>query len=199
MVRAILAGNKTQTRRVIEPQPLPEMRSEDLVSVAPRTVWRRRLTEEVSVSSDVRCRFGATGDRLWVRETMIREPAESFWRYAADRTLVLVDGDDASATSASVAWAHHKNGLHCPSIHMPRWASRLTLRLTDVRVQGVQEISAEDAAAEGHPTMHLGAEVDADAARDWFSDLWDSINAKRGYSWANNPWVWALTFEVERG
>jgi len=73
---------------------------------------------------------------------------------------------------------------------MPRWASRITLELTDVRVQRLQEISAEDAVAEG-----CSALPDNGIALSRFTDLWNSINEKRGYGWGVNPWVWALTFK----
>lgn len=80
------------------------------------------------------------------------------------------------------------------SIHMPRWASRLTLRLTDVRVERVQDISKVDATAEG---FEKEAALPIDP-RDWFRNSWDSLNAKHGYGWDANPWVWVLVFEVIR-
>src|SRR5690606_25280581 len=79
-----------------------------------------------------------------------------------------------------------------PSIHMPRWASRLTLEVTGIRVERLQNITPADARAEGHPhvpgTERYPQGVHDEAARDWFMDLWDDINAKRGHSWESNPW-----------
>src|SRR3546814_8799302 len=85
-----------------------------------------------------------------------------------------------------------------PARHMPRWASRLTLEVTDVRVQRVQEITADDAEAEGIGQAYLGqrAIYGQHAATFYFHELWDSLNAKRGYGWDANPWIAALTFTV---
>ena len=84
-----------------------------------------------------------------------------------------------------------------PSIHMPRWASRLTLRVTDIRAERVQDISDADVLAEGiFPYMHKRG--DARTLHGDFARLWDSINAERGYGWDVNPWVWAISFEVIR-
>lgn len=89
-----------------------------------------------------------------------------------------------------------------PSIHMPRWASRLTLEITDVRVERVQDISEKDAWSEGAPSVEGEYPSNNDAswefARDWFADLWDSINNKPGKAWADNPWVWVILFNVHQ-
>ncbi len=95
-------------------------------------------------------------------------------------------------------------GKNVPSIHMPRWASRLTLRVTDVRVQRVQDISQEDAISEGLEWVDRTWGVKGFAPswcavpKESFKVLWDSLNAKRGYGWDINPWVAVLTFEVEK-
>ena len=90
-----------------------------------------------------------------------------------------------------------------PSIHMPRWASRITLVVTNVKVERVQDTSSTDARLEGHPRLSVdpnySQEAHDDAAHDWFMDLWDSLNAKRGFGWSVNPWVVAITFVVFRG
>lgn len=173
MVRAILDGRKTQTRRVLKPQP---------------------------VNSFLECRLRyAPGDRLWVREAVCWVSARG-WKYRADQE----DLSDYEADGERGRWR--------PSIHMPRSASRLTLTVTDVRVQRVQEISEADAVAEGierlksgrgyyDPTQSHGAVSlghFCSKAKAAFSLLWDSINASRGYSWDANPWVVALTFDVEK-
>jgi hypothetical protein len=176
MVRAILAGTKTQTRRAIK-RPERYERIRDCAFCCP---------------------YGLPGDRLWVRERimlppditprMLREGADTWPRcvYLADGwwfgrkrdlgTLSVADYDEEAERSLwrELAWRS------VPCIHMPRWASRITLELTDVRVERLQEISQADVIAEGIPTQ-------TDYRR-----LWDSINGAG--SWDANPWVWALTF-----
>jgi hypothetical protein len=131
--------------------------------------------------------YGQPGDLLWVRET---------WGEKVDvGTLYKADG--GVYATGGVVWK--------PSIHMRRSDSRLTLRVTAVRVQRVQEITEEDAIAEGitgpHMVGYRAFRVPEDSkprysrAEAAFEVLWDSINAKRDYSWDSNPWVWALTFE----
>jgi hypothetical protein len=184
MVRAILEGRKTQTRRVIVPQP-GGMEDD-----------RRRL----SVESDA-LRKGRPGDLLWVRESFWMDQSGGVWVYRAG-TLNVPNPD----------WPPSNCGGHgVPSIHMPRWASRLTLRITSVIVHKIQQIGDDEIMAEGIIAHDKGGEPRIGrimyAAREgnhceWeltgraaFARLWDSINAKRGYSWESNPWVWAITFE----
>jgi hypothetical protein len=154
------------------------------------------------------CPYGRPGDLLWVRETWFNPD------YAAGKEPIACAGMTYyRATDDPSEWPWR------PSIHMPRWASRLILRLTEVRVQRVQEISEEDAIAEGivshdkggkervgrvmfasRPGDHNEWEL---SARDAFARAWDAINAKpvrindsvRRDSWEDNPWVWALSFE----
>ena len=176
MVRAILDGRKTQTRRVMKPQPSP----------ADVFVGDHGL----GMGPQFRCSYGQPGEHLWVRETMRGEysPARNRYRVA------YRDGGQTTWGNADAEWCGAQDWYTIagtsrqatrwkPSIHMPRWASRLTLEITEVRVQRVQEISEEDAVAEG-------VDIWAD-----FRPLWDSINAKRGFGWDANPWVWALTFK----
>jgi hypothetical protein len=183
MIRALLDGRKTQTRRILKPQPL------------------MGYTPDVTASKGVRF---AKGDRLWVRETLraTRSRARTHsdrdgWAYDADDAAVELDPHDARI-SAMIAWAHHKEGDTCVSIHMPRWASRLTLTVTDVRVERLQAISEEDAAAEGAREAY-GEPFYADSSltdRRRFNLIWETINGAG--SWAKNEWVVALTFSVER-
>ena len=138
-------------------------------------------------------RYRSQGSRLWVRETWLpckhgcydpwplsrkapQSPQEAFIQYRADL------GDDLD-------YAGHWR----PSIFLPRWASRIMLEIIDVRVQRVQEISEGDAIAEGFRPCADGNPGNG-GVFDWYRELWDSINAKRGYQWSSNPWVWALTF-----
>jgi len=169
MVRAILDGRKTQTRRVVK---LPVSEIGKMVKY--RGDWV--LPCEWSP-------YGKSGDRLWVRET--------WWQWGGTEKRISYRAD----TLPSFA----PNGGFRPSIFMPRWASRITLEVVDVRVERLQDISEDDAKAEG--VMASGGWNADDTEycvgyRTAFSRLWDSINAKRGYSWATNPWVWAVEFKV---
>jgi hypothetical protein len=175
MVRAILEGRKTQTRRVVDkffPRMGPDGRP--------------------STRGPAGCRFGRTGDLLWVRET---------WNRVYDCPS-LPCCEDGEGTHARIVYrATEPNGVagYCrsfederdatwrPSIFMPREASRLTLEVTDVREERLQDISEEDAKAEGC------ADVRYRSPREEYSDLWDSLNAKRA-PWASNPWVWVVCF-----
>lgn len=178
MVRAILEGRKTQTRRLLKPQP-PEDVGELVVDFYHPTIVVKDEEQPGERTFGVfsadgewaqKCPYGAPGDRLWVRET---------WRE------VQSDTSTSLYYRADEEW-HEKAGWR-PSIHMPRWASRITLEATDVRVQRLQDISEEDAKAEGADDIRYRT------AKECFSDLWDSIHGDG--AWAANPWVWAITFK----
>jgi hypothetical protein len=206
MVRAILDGKKTQTRRILKG------------STECKGPYNPAYMEAHKGDKGWRdiCPHGKVGDRLWVRETHMIEsnfnidsnegyppPFKDgrpinwvtdhqygdYWEqchYAAsDEKPELCRDDDGL-----LGWR--------PSIHMPRWASRITLEVTDVRVQRLRDISHDDAIAEGFGS-HLSVPDDkAPHGRTWgrlgFSQLWDSINGKT-HPWESNPWVWALTFK----
>jgi hypothetical protein len=126
-----------------------------------------------------RCPYGAPGDLLWVRET---------WAGHAS-------GVDYAADFAAVS--RPQAGPWRPSIHMPRWASRITLRITDIRVERLQDISEDDARAEGAEpctsTGWHGQNIVVMTARELFAELWNKINGPG--AWNENPWVWAISFE----
>ena len=176
MVRAILDGRKTQTRRIIKPQPPPEYYENNEKGYAQS--HHRNWTV---------CPYGQPKDRLWVRENIRWHKEGTPTRYGADGCPVMRDGE-------SVAWIFNEG--HMPSIHMPRWASRITLEITDVRVERLIEISGEDLEAEGFRSP-LGGHLSDDYAEltGQFSVLWDSLNAKRGFCWDTNPWVWVISFK----
>ncbi len=214
MVRAILDGRKTQTRRVAKPQPNPEHWQNIVCDWYEPIVVRHGMQEPgapvygfASEDEGWKCKYGAPGDRLWVRETWL-ELRHGHWhdtgprdalitRYGSPRRNAIAykaecTSDDSNRCRIELGYTKWK-----PSIFMPRWASRITLEITGVRVERLQDISESDATAEG-----VGAVSMADAPRQavWshrqdFAQLWDTINGKPEYRWKDNPWVWALTFK----
>lgn len=143
------------------------------------------------------CPYGEVGDRLWVRETWAygcpEDVPDKIAVYRAD-----LDGEgrfqERLAARGSISYGYNR---WRPSIHMPRWASRITLEITKVRVERVQQITDENAIAEGVPRENH-AETGYYGPRTHFKHLWDSINGKRDggkYAWEKNPWVWVLEFK----
>lgn len=223
MVRAILDGRKTQTRRVMLPQP----NRDDLD--APYPVAHSHITFlDVVEKPDyyARCNsvrnYGATGDRLWVRETWgvvrmwsltHRVPPRDEVVYRAGKIMGIPPAEAPyTADRFTREWRDDfKPARWRPSIHMPRRHSRLALELTGVRVERLADCSEGDALAEGvvvggpdiegHTRYRAAREtafVDDGwrfSARAAFEDSWDSLNAARGYGWAANPWVWVLDFK----
>jgi hypothetical protein len=205
MVRAILEGRKTQTRRVVKSQPSEDWHPQ--VGVYAPTMVDRHGEEypgpDVFGASDECegriCPHGAPGDHLWVRETFQPLLADGVKYRDSDWKTGIGYAPKYIATEPRVEYLDCFNDDELtdrckPSIFMPRWASRITLEITDVRVQRVQEITEEDAEAEGVYSWSDMGPLDI-CAKPLFSDLWDSINAKRGFGWDVNPWVWALTFK----
>jgi hypothetical protein len=201
-VRAILAGTKTQTRRVLSRRlPVDFVGGggdrDDLScwgywvddmygrwAVLARGLDQRHAHGHVSIP----CPYGKPGDRLYVKESWAINEPPSGWLYRADDL-----SDYYRSRGLLKRWSS--------PLHMPRYASRITLELTDVRVQRLQEISPEDAIAEGivfarcdcDSTKGPRCAYDAHDAVRAFAEKWDEINGKRA-PWASNPWVWALTF-----
>jgi hypothetical protein len=199
MVRAILDGRKTMTRRVVK---VHDQRDDferqggfhGAWEDATRWTFNPRWDERLDGKGDprprycLRCPYGAPGDRLWVRESFrLSAGASKEVHYAASV-------DD---------YTRAEKGPWKPSIHMPRWASRITLEVTGVRVERVQEISGRDVEAEGVEIdwdrvarMQAASDVDPEAnVRASFACLWDGINGKRS-PWSSNPWVWVIDFKV---
>ena len=171
MVCAILEDKKTQTRRAVNPQPWLEPDG--------ALGWRSKgdYIEWNNGRGDL-SPYGVPGDRLWVRETWHHEDASCFDPKCGQPTHIFYRVTEPYPES--IRWR--------PSIFMPRWASRITLEITDVRVQRVQEISYEDQLAEGFEVGHPAGPL------HWFQGLFDFLNKKRGYSWASDPWVWVIEF-----
>ena len=211
MVRAMLDGRKTQTRRVLKPQPTGQPSANchpahkprhpapylDAYCGEPRTPQNPRgqgrdwhWWQVDDRCGPVACRVPyAPGDRLWVREAVCWVSGWG-WRYRADND----DLAEKRETGEVSRWR--------PSIHMPRWASRLTLTVTDVRVQRLQDISEADAVAEGCDavlalTIKRPNGAHPGNPRECYCDLWNSLHGPG--AWDANPWVVALTFTVQRG
>ena len=185
MVRALLDGRKTQTRRLLKPQP-PE--------------WVTRMTHEGRCgwigSGDGHGTLMhvpyAVGDRLWCREVFA-------YGWPVEGNHQLPECNQEHAITYRADGNHPFGGGKWKSpIHMPRWASRLTLTVTDVRVQRLHDISAADAIAEGCHVYASSATIDCDTPdpRQEYRRLWNSIHGPE--AWAANPWVAALTFETHR-
>lgn len=187
MVNALLAGRKTQTRRILKPQPDFRGGVGDYHD-AEEWGWEDEDGYHVSVL-DIMPNGFRVGDRLWVRETFScdgQSDGECLYRATVDE-----DTGYYAEEIAEIRWR--------PSIHMPRWASRLTLIVTDVRVQRLQDISEADAVAEGVDAVTTD-DVPRQATmsrRSDFAALWNSIHGPK--AWDANPWVVALTFTVQRG
>ena len=200
MVRALLDGRKTQTRRLIKPQP-----PNDVAAVFGDFSYGKPLHQQ-------KCPYGQPGGRLWVRETF--QPL-----CAHDARLIDLDYETGKgyscsypATDGIVEFIDIFEGgwsSRCKSsIHMPRWASRITLGITSIRAERVMDISEADAIAEGcrpffdkrQPYIDNNLTFDPIAGpQKAFEYLWDSIYTKRHdgkYVWAANPWVWVVEFKV---
>lgn len=199
MVRALLSGRKTQTRRIIKPQP------EATLSGSLSGKWLSRPLNGLLLPKiediAIHCPFGVVGDRIWVRETFqgplfdydlldsyCKDPTPfekpEFCVYKADGVPApeFYDADDE---------------LHCcwrPSIHMPRWACRILLEITNVRVERLKSISDGDAIREGCSTADM---MSGDCVADVFARLWVSIYGSD--SWNANPWVWVIEFKRVEG
>lgn len=207
MVRAILAGRKTQTRRVIKPQPqghywetLPGYQLKHTEAVMANgkvaVMFRHTIPQNPSPSFEnawITCPYGQPGDALWVREGFAVQPllwADNRGPQPIHYTADLVVGFAGKPDTRQIEDYRSK-----PSIHMPRWASRITLRITNVRVERLQDITEEDARAEGVTPVGWIDETDVGMSsyREGFSRLWDDINGPG--AWDYNPWVWVISFE----
>ncbi|MDV2986143.1 UNVERIFIED_CONTAM: hypothetical protein Q9R58_17650 [Methylobacteriaceae bacterium AG10] len=227
MIRAIRreiaapGTGKTQTRRILKPQPDPLAPVGYIHSYQGSRTFdlhtRPRFTNGRFIGSDrmqIVVAPCATGDRLWVKENHYRtdDGDEEFAIYACDEEAVrehLAEIDALPATISDEVKRRHRKLR--PSIHMPRWASRLTLLVTDVRVERLNAISEADAIAEGMPDfgsfcesldpgeLNAAGETASETAsrlrwpQRWFASLWNDINGAD--AWDANPWVVAITFQ----
>ncbi len=224
MVQAILEGKKTMTRRVIKPQPIAQIvpddkprKDEPMAFWVDNKNWKKPYVE--------------AGDILWVREAFrvgawrnngfrlafdykaSPEIKKTPWVYFAEETYQKYESDIFKYllnNNLPNIWAPGESPLPWqPSIHMPREAARIFLKVTNVRVEQVQDITEEDAKAEGSyldrceclPRKNDKTPIEKLFRQTWchihgeeFKYLWDSLNAKRGFPWEDNPWVWAIEF-----
>lgn len=229
MVCATLAGRKTQTRRIVRDKDLivRDHHGKPISDVTPEL-----LSEQNGVAQS-QCPYGQIGDRLWVRETFWRWgrfyrmhcPAQTGeitneWEWHGEDIIGYVADHPKAAPEKDKPCENEFTARKIPSIHMPRWASRITLEITDIRVERLQDISEEDAQAEGISCvskdghMYKYGVADSDGfpgnddfgwkwqdwqltAKDAFKNLWKSINGED--SWNANPWVWVIEFKHLKG
>jgi hypothetical protein len=198
MVRAILAGQKTQTRRIVKPQPEAWKHDTEGWELL-RSPNHRSLFPDSFAKAYCPC--GRAGDRLWVREAWSVVP-----HVTEDGPKNKAKGDGTGVTWRA-AWDGNPSGFKWkPSIHMPRWASRINLEIIRVDVERLQDITNLDCNAEGITPIGKGIampdgsfaqagryESKASTVRQLFSGLWESINGPG--SWDLNPWVWVVQFK----
>ena len=215
-VHAILDGRKTQVRRVMKPQGARVWPAE---CPAGTPYWKTDVRHKHGVETGLVSPFGNPGERLWVREAWRLDDhdfamaknrecptawllsgratenglaANCWWaRPPADQRMVLAK----RWGTASARKKEERGDFYRwrPSIHMPRWASRITLEVVSVRVERVQDIGEMDCYAEGRPLTDEMDPVSRPGAA-WFRDIWDTINSKRDFGWDANPWVWVVEF-----
>lgn len=213
MVRALLDGRKTQTRRTIKPQPNNDPAKHHPIAPYRTTSgdwnWVLKATGH-GTGDPFPCPYGTPGDLLWVRESWAinmraTDLLKVFYKAhesASHTEMHRLISAEGISQKYQPTWPRFK-----PSIHMPRWASRITLEITDVRVERLQTISNKDGLAEGFIEMPATGRVATSlaavymgnywyTARHAFQALWSSINGEK--SWSDNPWVWVVEFKVHR-
>ena len=207
-IRSLMAGHKTQTRRIVKPQPP----GDELGNTYSGQIFGPEMYSPVVVDRHgeeypgpdiygiydedgewgVKCRYGQPGDLLYVRERHAIVPRTAYAQsMGVEQTLR--PGDDHDAAIFQAGWDRSPPGRWRPSIHMPRWASRITLHLTDVRVERVQGISEDDAIDEGVEACFPNTDHEH-SARDRFRALWNFTNGAG--AWDRNEWCWVLCFDV---
>jgi hypothetical protein len=192
MVQAILDGRKTQTRRIIKPQPT-EFVQEDFGPVAIIGTYK-------GLKQGKTCPYGYPGDRLWVKETFAPKVTSDIQTNPVTLYKANYPGSEKEVTEYMKKFGHKWK----PSIHMPKAAARIWLQIEEIRAQRLIDITEEDAIAEGiepvilHDTKswkrYDGYEIVTSDRVVSFWSLWASINGEE--SWHSNPWVWVITFKV---
>ncbi|VVP40511.1 hypothetical protein PS865_04832 [Pseudomonas fluorescens] len=187
MVRAILDGRKTVTRRPVKGSALK---------------WLEEFAPEfVALSANELCPFGQIGERLWVRETWYCDHFEvqkGPYLQPADMHDLDQSREDGELVYAADGLAPYEQEQPTwkPSIHMPRWACRILLEITDVRVERLQDISRADIRAEGlQCPPELASDDVSPNYRDWYPAAWQELWNSTGGDWDANPWVWVVEFK----
>lgn len=187
MVQEILNRGKNQTRRVVKPQPIVAS------SLVQQFNEKARDIHYVGGQYLGECPYGRPGDLLWVRETWQAQNQAGQWWHEVARE---------ERDQHNWAWANPVVPAYeaapprwLPSIHMPKAACRIVLRIDEVRVERLQDITLADAIMEGYS---IGDILDDGplGALDWFESLWNELNYARGYGWDINPWVWVVKFHI---
>ena len=178
MVRALLDGSKTQTRRVVKGSEKWPTTAVKAVVLQTRGTSMAVDAQRQCYGPEIKCPYGMPGDGLWVRETWLQ-------------TNPFTEGGMHTYGYRATDAIEFPDAIWKPSIHMPRKASRVDLGVKSVRVERLQDINRGDAMAEGcsFPNMANGADP-----RKWYADLWSTINGAG--SWDANPWVWVVEFQV---
>lgn len=215
MVRAILDGRKTQTRRIVKPEPVQPCEGAYFDKYNKGTQWNWWTSDNKQcLNQIIKCPFGKVGDSLWVRETWGHfEPVYDGIEWIPDRPFLksgerkfgkgYIDANIIWAVDGPFAWSDEDSceevSRWIPSIHMPRWASRINLEITDIKVERLNDISEEDAKAEGIEdpiSVMMSYDPNADLVDSYvaaFCSLWSSVYGQD--SWKSNPWVWVINFK----
>ncbi len=199
MVKAILNGNKTQTRRIIKlPKKAYPFQIESISDIQINDFYSVLLTNDTEI--EIKCPYGKVGDILYVREKFI-----GYWKNKEKNLPCMCDyiisyragGNKIYRTTFLHLFENHDRRKWKPSIHMPKWVARLFLEITNIRVERIQDITENDAMKEGTtPTTTPHIPGKGRTYIQGFGSLWNSINEKRGYGWKVNPWVWAVEFKI---
>lgn len=194
-VRAILDGRKTQTRRIIKPQPFRDEGEKKWVYRYPsRNKECLHFHNATEALKDL-CPYGKVGDMLWVRE--------SFQIHANSYSLGMACGNYADGKRFKVVLNDRENRLlnnrkypnrKTSGRFMYKSLARIFLEITNIRVERVQDMSCEDIDKEGIKTVPIGQHY-KQIAKEAFKNLWNSLNAKRGYGWDKNSWVWVIEWK----
>lgn len=222
MVGATLDDRKNQTRRVVKDQP----GNVGGCYHRPDGLWiwtHLPVGKGVGVGLPFKCPYGQPGDELWVREPFMVwlntinicgitpiDKAINLWSNGNEEYFGNKERWIRKILEKTISDEHGDKSKMMPSIHMPRWASRIQLKIKDIRVERVQDISEEDAKLEGIESSHDGTHIwfknylsvgpanfkYTSGSIKSFESLWNSINEKRGFGWTSNPWIWKIEFEL---
>jgi len=230
MIKAILDGRKTQTRRVIKPQPMDNYGPDG----EPNGLRYKSIMDGLPNDLIEFCPYGQPGDRLWVQESYCAHWGDrvgkgwpNAWVLQSGEKIKQKDGTFKICSPGNKLYVYHKINMNDkpPLPHLKwirpfgcyRWASRITLEITELRIERVQDISEAEAKAEGAKKAiwycpsgkseahhkYLGGRESMIKQRiiykNGFATLWDSINRKRGFGWDQNPWVWVIDFKKIKG